>query len=187
MKLKYNAPATLTFTFICSLVLLLNQLVFPGLIQSWFMVPGRSSFNPAFVPDYLRLFTHIIGHSDWSHLLGNFAFILLLGPLLEQNYGSVSVLIMMLITALVTGILNVLFFNTGLLGASGIVFMMILLSSFTNINQGEIPLTFILVMFLFLGKEVIGAFESNNVSEFAHIIGGLCGGLFGFFNPFRKV
>jgi hypothetical protein len=36
------------------------------------------------------------------------------------------------------------------------------------------------VVLLFLTKEILGAFENNNISEFAHIVGGICGGLFGF-------
>jgi hypothetical protein len=91
----------------------------------------------------------------------------------------------MLITALVTAVLNNLFFSTGLMGASGIVFMMILLSSFVNFKQGEIPLTFILVVVLYIGREVISSFERNNVSEFAHILGGICGAAFGFLRPFE--
>ena len=57
---------------------------------------------------------------------------------------------------------------------------MILLISFTNIRAGEIPLTFIFVVLLFLAKEFIAIFETNNISEFGHIIGGICGGAFGF-------
>ena len=87
---------------------------------------------------------------------------------------------MMAATAFITGLLNTLFFPDALLGASGIVFMMILLVSITNIRNGEIPLTFLLVMLIYLSKEVFGIFEKNTVSEFAHIIGGVCGGAFGF-------
>jgi membrane associated rhomboid family serine protease len=77
----------------------------------------------------------------------------------------------------------VLFFPTALLGASGVVFMMILLASFTNFSKGEIPLTFILVLILYLGQQIMNSFESNNISEFAHIVGGFCGSLFGFIHP----
>ena len=87
---------------------------------------------------------------------------------------------MMMITALATGALNVLVFPTGLFGASGIVFMLILLISITNIRAGEIPLTFIVVVLLFLVKEIVGAFQENDISEFAHIVGGICGAAFGF-------
>lgn len=139
--------------------------------------------DPASPVDYLRLVSHAIGHSSWSHLMGNFAIILLLGPILEEKYGSLNMLIMMLITALVTGLLNVLFLSTGLLGASGIVFMMILLVSFTNIRQGDIPLTFILVVVLYLTQEFANALRDDSVSQFAHITGGAIGSLFGFLHP----
>lgn len=87
---------------------------------------------------------------------------------------------MILVTAFVTGLLQIAFFNHALLGASGVAFMLILLSSFTN-NGGGIPLTFILVVILFLGKEVLNSFGADQVSQFAHIIGGILGGIFGFF------
>ena len=106
--------------------------------------------------------------------------ILLLGPIVEEKYGAAKTILMIVLTALVTGIINVLFFSTGLLGASGIVFMLILLVSFTNMKDGKIPLTFILVALLFIGKEVIQSMEADHVSQAAHIIGGFCGSIFGF-------
>lgn len=185
MKIKYNAPVTLTFTLICALVLVLDM-VFKGLIVNWFTVPGKAGFDPSLIRNYFRLFSHALGHADLNHFLANFAFILLLGPILEASYGSPSLIIMMVITAFITGLLNVLLFNTGLIGASGIVFMMILLASFTNFTKGEIPLTFILILILYLGKEVMNAFQNNNISEFGHIIGGLCGSIFGYLKPSKK-
>jgi len=186
VRIKYNAPTTLTFAFVCALVLLLSQTVLPGLTKGLFMVPGKEGFTAKDPLDWLRLFTHVIGHADWNHLISNLAFILLIGPILEVNYGSASLLAMMAITALVTGVMNVLLFQTALLGASGIVFMMILLASFTNFNKGEIPLTFILILGLYLGREILNSFKSNDISEFAHIVGGFCGSLFGFFRPSRR-
>jgi len=186
MRIKYNAPVTLTFAVVCSAILALDQLVGTRLIRTLFSVPGKEGFSFTYLPSYIRLFTHAAGHSDWSHLLGNFAFILLLGPILEEKYGSLALLGMMFITAFITGLINVLLFTTSLLGASGIVFMMILLISFTNIREGEIPLTFILVIALFLVKEVISSFEKNYISEAAHIIGGICGSLFGFSTSSRR-
>jgi membrane associated rhomboid family serine protease len=126
------------------------------------------------------LVTHVIGHGSMEHLLGNMTFILLLGPIVEEKYGSMKTLIMITVTALITGVLNIVFFNTGLYGASGIVFMFILLASFTNNKGGGIPLTFILVAILFLGKEIMQSLTSDQVSQFAHIMGGLCGAAFGF-------
>ena len=62
---------------------------------------------------------------------------------MKKKFGSGLMLEMVLITALLTALLNAIFFNTGLLGASGIVFMLILLSSCANIRAGEVPLTLI--------------------------------------------
>jgi membrane associated rhomboid family serine protease len=156
------------------------------------MVPGKAGFYASSFRCWVTLVTHVLGHANWAHLVSNFSFILLIGPILEETYGSISLVIMIFITALVTGILNVLFFPPGLLGASGVVFMMILLASFTNFNKGEVPLTFILVLILYLGRELLISFgsspESNgNISQFAHVVGGFIGSLFGFFRTTNRV
>ena len=59
--------------------------------------------------------------------------------------------------------------------------MLILLSSFANFQAGTIPLTFILVMILFLGGEIFNSYEVDNISQFAHLIGGTIGTVFGFY------
>jgi membrane associated rhomboid family serine protease len=66
------------------------------------------------------------------------------------------------------------------MGASGIVFMFIILSSLTNFRSGDIPLTFILVILLFLTREILEAFGNDNISQFAHVLGGITGSVFGF-------
>jgi len=185
MKIKYNAPTTLTFAFFCTLVLALDQFYLHGLTRTFFTVPNAEGFDLAQPVNYLRLFTHIAGHADWNHLLGNMAYILLLGPMLEETYGSLTMFLMIIVTGFITGVLNACFFPHPLLGASGVVFMMILLASFTNNGKDEIPLTFILIVILYLGREVIDAFRGDDISQFAHLVGGFCGSLFGFFKPSR--
>ncbi len=178
MRIRYNAPVILTFTLITTLILVLDQFLGSQLTKKFCI--AYPSFNPGSFISYVRLFTHVIGHKNWIHLISNFSFILLIGPILEEKYRSGTMLLMMLVTALITAILNIVFFSTALMGASGIVFMLIILSSFTNIRSGEIPLTFILVVLIFLAKEISNAFTEDNISQFAHIIGGICGSLFGF-------
>jgi membrane associated rhomboid family serine protease len=193
MRIRYNAPITLTFTLAAGLVLLLSGTLLPGLTGAWFSTPAP--FHSNRFQDYFKLVSHPLGHASLDHYISNFSFILLLGPILEASYGSLSVLFMMFATALVTGLLQVFFFpSTILLGASGIVFMMILLASFTNFRKGEIPLTFILIMVIYLGREVFNAVAAkvtpgavNNISQFAHIIGGLVGSFFGFLRPARRI
>ncbi|KOY86337.1 hypothetical protein AD998_09435 [bacterium 336/3] len=175
MKITYNAPFTLTFALVATIIRVLGDDVTKG-----FFAVGNTMdvSNPI---DYFRLFSHAIGHANWDHLFGNFSLILIIGPILEEKYGTKLLLLMSFVTALITGILNVTFMSNGLYGASGIVFMMILLASFTNMKAKVIPLTFILVLVLYIGREVWNSFGENHVSQFAHIFGGLCGSIFGFF------
>ncbi|MBI1183090.1 rhomboid family intramembrane serine protease [bacterium] len=178
MRISYNSPVILTLSFVCTIIMLFDNTFGGGRVtQTFFTVYPSFSFTQPL--DYLRLFTHALGHANWMHLLSNFTFILLIGPILEEKYGSKPLLTMMVITAFITGVVNVLFFSTALLGASGIVFMLIVLSSVTNIQKGEIPLTFILISLLFLGREVVNSFQTDDIAQFAHIIGGVCGGFFG--------
>lgn len=177
-KIRYNSPVILTFTIICFIAMVLGSLTDSRITNKLF-VNYRSSFLDPMM--YVRMFTHIIGHASWDHFFGNFMIILILGPIVEEKYGSKKLLIMILITAFITGLLNVIFFKSGLLGASGIAFMLILISSFVNVRSGDIPLTFIIVLIFFLGKEVFnGIVSKDSISQFAHIVGGMCGSIYGF-------
>jgi rhomboid protease GluP len=178
VRIRYNAPVTLTLALISAAVLTLDQFTGSTIITSYFTAPPDLGGGSAL--SWMRLFTHVIGHASWAHLVSNFAFILLIGPVLEEKFASGIMLMMMLVTAGVAGVLNALFVHAGLLGASGIVFMLILLSSFTNIRAGEIPITFLLVVVLYLVREFVAALTPDSVSQLAHIAGGFCGGLFGF-------
>ena len=182
MRVRYNSPVILTYALLCTVVMILSDLTLETITGKYFVVYPQMDFsNPL---SYWRLISHIAGHQNWAHLMGNFSFILLIGPILEEKYGSKKLLTMILFTAIITGVLNVLFFTTGLMGASGIVFMFIILSSFTNFKSGDIPLTFILIIALFLTKEFFAALHNDKISQFAHILGGISGSVFGFW--YRK-
>lgn len=184
LRPTYNSPVILTFALAACVIMAADGLSGGRLTPNLFATyPGFQWTSPLF---YVRLISHVLGHKNWAHVTANFSVILLIGPILEEKYGSARLIKMMLITALVTGILNAAFFTTGLLGASGLAFMMILLASFTNHKEGEIPLTFVLVVVLFLAKEAVQAFSQDDISQFAHIIGGICGSLFGFLRGSRK-
>ena len=186
MRLKYNSPVILTYALLCTVVLILS--IFFGQNSSFqhlFVLHNR--FDSGSLVDYFTLFSYTLGHADWSHLIGNFSLILVVGPMLEEKYGSQNLLSMMIVTAVFSAVFNLLFMNNNVLGASGIVFMLILLSSFVGFKDGDIPLTFVLVFALYIGKEVMNSFQVDNISQFGHIIGGLCGGFFGFFLNKSKI
>lgn len=179
LKITFNSPIVLGFIFLSLAVLILGFVTRGKSNELLFMTYHSSLTNPL---TYLRFFTHVLGHSGWEHYIGNAAYILLLGPMLEEKYGSKRILQVIVITALVTGLVNyILFWNAALCGASGVVFAFILMTSFTSFRNGEIPLTFILVAIVFLGQQVYeGVFLQNNISNLSHVIGGIIGAIVGY-------
>ena len=177
-KLSYNSPVVLTFSAICLASLILGYITNYGTTRTLFICYGHGSLlNPM---TYLRAITYVFGHADFSHFAGNISLLLVVGPVVEERYGSWNLAVMMLVTALAGGVLNTAFFSTGILGASGIVFMLIILSAFGNMKKGEIPLTLILVAAIYLGKEIFaGIAIEDNISHFGHICGGVSGLGFG--------
>lgn len=178
-KIQYNSPVILSFALISLLALFFNWLTH-GFTNTLLFSVYRSPLSDPFT--YIRLFGHVFGHANLEHYVGNMMMILLLGPMVEERYGSFTLVIMMGITAVVTGVINMLIFpNTALLGASGLVFLLIVLSSMVGFSDGRIPLTLILVLILYLGQEVYnGVFTKDNISHITHILGGICGCAFGF-------
>lgn len=56
-----------------------------------------------------------------------------------------------------------------------------MLASFTDFREGEIPITFILVAAIFIGQQVYeGIAVQNNISNMAHIVGGIVGAIIGY-------
>ena len=179
LKLRFNAPVTLSFVSICFIATLLGIASNGEITKTLFMTYHSSFLNPM---TYVRFVTHVFGHVGWSHFIGNASYLLLLGPMLEEKHGSKAILEVILITAVVTGLINYFFFwNIGLSGASGVVFAFIMLASFTDFREGEIPITFILVAAIFIGQQVYeGIAVQNNISNMAHIVGGIDGAIIGY-------
>ena len=185
LKISYNAPVALTFALLSLAALIANYFSVGWTNGHLFSVYRCSLADPL---AWLRFFGHVLGHSGYAHYIGNILLILVLGPNLEDRFGSWNVLFAVLLTALVSGLVQFIFFpGTALLGASGIVFMMILLSSFGGVRNGTIPVTLILVAVIYLGGELWDAiFVDDNISQLTHIIGGVCGTALGFALSRRK-
>lgn len=179
LKITFNAPVTLGFVITCFIVMMVNYMTAGTSLHTVFSTYHSSITSPM---TYVRLFLHVLGHDGWEHFIGNMSYILLLGPMLEEKYGSVRMIQVIALTAFITGVIHYVFFwNTALCGASGICFAFILLSSFTSFKEGEIPLTVILVAIIFLGQQVYeGLVLQDDISNLAHVIGGIVGGMLGF-------
>jgi len=176
-SIDLNAPFILGMAALSLTALLIDMI--PGVDMTRLFSARRTS--PTDPMQYVRLFSHVLMHADVGHYVSNFMMILAIGPMVEEKYGDRRLALMTVITALITGLVIVLFFpGKAVVGASGIVFMMILLASFTNIRQGKLPITVPLVAVLYIGNEVmLGLFTVSNISRISHIVGGLCGACFG--------
>ena len=177
--IRFNAPVILSFALLSLLALVLGNLTNGATTYRYFSVYRSSLSDPL---TYIRFFGHVLGHADYDHSMGNMLLLRLVGPGIEEKYGHRTTALCIAVTALVTGLVQFIFFPaTALLGASGIVFMMIVLSSFTEMGKEGIPITLILVVVFYLGGELMDGLSAlDNVSQLTHIVGGICGLVFGF-------
>lgn len=170
---SYNSPVILTFSLICLGVLILGHLT-EGKSTAMFFSVYRTSFTDILA--YPRMFLHVLGHAGYEHLASNICMLLVIGPLVEEKYGSKNVLISIVATAFVTGAVHIITSDSAMLGASGIVFMLILMASITNLRGGYIPLTLIAVAAIYLGREIFcGITVTDNITQLGHIVGGCMG------------
>lgn len=177
MKITFQAKGTLLVAFLCLIGLL--SLKFIPASSNIFILNG--DFQHGSWQWYLSTLFYMFGHADLQHFVGNMAIVLLLGPIIELKYGHKQLLVMTAITALVTAVFHTLLWDNGLLGCSGIAFMYIVLVTLLNAKGKEIPFTFILVVFLYLGQEIYSSFQQDQISHFAHLFGGAMGAFWGYY------
>ena len=180
----FNAPAVLCFAILSLIALGLGILTAGASTRLVFSTYRSSFLNPL---TFVRLFTHVLGHTSFAHYVSNMALILSLGPIVEERYGSWRLLFMFAVTALVSALFHLFFGGaTMLMGASGLVYMLIFLASTSGSRAGEIPLTLVAVAALYLTQEIFdGLFSADNISQLTHIVGGICGAVMGLFRHHR--
>ena len=166
LVIHYNAPVVLSFALLSLIVLGLDFLT-GGATTTKFFCVYRSSFSDPLT--YVRLFGHVLGHSGYSHYISNIMLMLVVGTTLEDKYGSKKLMFCILITALVSGLVQMFLFPSTAL-----------LASLSGMKNNSIPLTLILVVILYLGGELWDAITvRDSVSQLTHIVGGACGAVLG--------
>ena len=177
LTLTYNAVATLSMFFISLAVRLIDLPLHGKATRAFFSTERASLLNPL---TYLRFVTHIFGHADWQHLRNNYMLILIVGPLVEDKYGVQRFCEMVLITAAATGIVNCIIGRYRVFGSSSVAFMLIMMSAFVNVKEKTVPITLILVALFYLTSELKDLTKKDGVSHISHLVGAVCGALFGF-------
>ncbi|MCR5284476.1 MAG: rhomboid family intramembrane serine protease [Treponema sp.] len=183
LKFSYDAPVTLTFVLISAILFILSTYVIKsGAVSILLASPTSQTGNLPFIVkqplSYLRLLLYIFGSSDINVLLSNLIMIVMLGPAMEERYGSVIIGLMIFVSALFSGVLNACFSADSLLGALPVICMMVFLNAFMAFSKKTVPLTFIFVIVLIAFMQIFSG--TGAVKFFICIAGGLCGSLFAF-------
>jgi membrane associated rhomboid family serine protease len=185
-KLSVESPVVISYVFACVFLHFLNMTIAPG-ISRWLGV--LDTFHPFQPMQYVRLITHIFGHENMAHLRGNMTHILLVGPSSEENFGSHNILLIMLAVAISSGFGHIFLGpgNTSLIGASGVVFALIIVNSLVSAEMGRIPIAFLLTACLWTGDELWSLlFVKDTISHSAHLIGAVVGTAAGYYFQSQK-
>lgn len=176
---SYNSTVVLSYFFICLFILIINK-ISKDRVNHFLVFRKGNILNPM---NYIRLVASGLCHQDWSHFRNNFVMILLMGPMLEEKYGSIPLLQMIVATSIISGLFHLIFYKGGAIGASDNVYMMVALCSVTNITSGKIPITLFLIFFFYIADEIIKQFSNkkDHISHDSHIVGAICGFVYGYF------
>ena len=184
LQLVFNSPVILISSLITLLVFILQNTAIPNLIEIIASSNTASLTEQAFSPinpmHYVRLFTLIFGHYNMQTLCINLAIILLLGPRVEERFGTILVFIMFAITSFVAGILSVLFLENSICGLDGIALLLVILTLFECASLKEIYFSYIILLAVLIANTIVFSIQQNNFGILLHYAGSLCASLFGF-------
>jgi membrane associated rhomboid family serine protease len=174
-RLQVDSPLVLSFAAACVVVQALTPLL-PGVKAACFAVSKRPSLSPA---GAISLLGHVLGHADWAHLQQNAVLLLLAGPACESALGAPRLCKIIGCTALTTAATHIALGPAGSvqLGASGVVFALILLNGCLERRADGLPLTFVASAALWLGREL--GQSQPGVARTAHLSGAAIGTYFG--------
>ena len=185
LKFVYDAPVMLSFVLAVLVIFMLDTFVFKGtLAEKWLLSPtaaeGSLPFAFSDFTSILRLFLHVLGGRDIPFLICNLIFILLLGPQMEERYGSVIIGIMIFVAALFSGVLNACFCKVPVSGSEPVVFMLILLCAMMHLSRSKVSASALAVIILFAVMLVLRKNPNGTAGVLITLAGGLCGSLFAF-------
>ncbi len=95
LKVTFNSPVILYFVIISSISLLVNYLTMGVSNELLFVTYDSSLTNPL---TFVRMFTHVLGHANLEHYLSNMLLFILIGPMLEEKYGSRRIMVVIAFT-----------------------------------------------------------------------------------------
>ncbi len=194
--LIFDSPVVLSFVLI-SLVIFIADCASSSFVSSFLACrasKGEVPFNFSSFIDYIRLILYVFGYHSSSDFFITMMVLLLLGPLIEERYGSSIFSLMIFVTSLSGGVLTATLSSENLLGSKGIAFMLIILSFLSEFSKGYIPASCLLSFILFFMDGFIGLKSDMHFSDFTQysvkvlvlLASGISGSLFGFLASPKK-
>ena len=193
--ITFNAPFTITFCLISLAVFLLDFFIFKNhMIEAAFTCKahsGKAPFNFTTPLDYITILTHCFGTTDIISLLINMVLLLIMGPAVEERYGSPLLILMSFIAVLLTGVLTACISSTPVTGAASLVLLFIFLSSIQAFQKKQLQFSWMLVIAFYIAKDIIkGPFGKDFLDLLMpiliNLLAGIAGSLFGFLSAPKK-
>ena len=196
-RLVVNSPAGIIFAGLSLFIFILNVTAFKGaLVQGGFTACGNGSSSMPFTGksflDFFRLFSHVLGNSNWWTMFLNLAMILMLAPKFEERFGPLIIVFIGVLGSHLSGVLCACISGSPRNGAQCLVFLMMFLGLFENLSKKEIHLSWILGVVSYFAFILISGFENlsgyqgfwgdfwkANSGNIGDLFGGAVGSIFG--------
>lgn len=181
----YDSPVSQSFVIFTVFLFLLDIIFFKLKINSNFLLSptAKSGVLPfAFgdIKTWFRLFLYVFGGTDKVLLFTNLLFIVLIGPSMEERYGSFIIGIMFLVSTFFTGVLNSCFCKNSLAGCSNVVFTLLILNALSYFKKQTVCATSVSMVLLFICREFFISNVNGVLGTIIILAGGLCGSLLAF-------
>ncbi len=140
--------------------------------------PGtKTAFNYQNPVEYLRFFLHIFGSQKFADTCVTFLLLLLTGTYIEQQFGSLFTFIIVLVSAIVTAVINTCFIKTPCSGLECIVWCIFLLTAFPPENRKNLSVPVLFTLSILILKDISLIIIEKDFTVISEITGGFAGSL----------
>lgn len=178
-RLLRKKKITFILTALCALIYLLQNIGFEEPIMDLFHYPAYSWEDQ----EVWRYFTHAIVHLSVPHILFNLSWFWLFGGAIERRFGSLHFLLLVLVSAAVSGAIQNYFTGPDFFGLSGVVYAVlgyVLVVDKLHPHSFDLPEGFFTMLLVGLVFGFISPLFGINIGSAAHISGFILGLVWGF-------
>ncbi|MEN9205195.1 MAG: rhomboid family intramembrane serine protease [Thermostichales cyanobacterium DRC_bins_46] len=132
-------------------------------------------------PQFYQFVTSLFCHANWQHLSGNLFFLYIFGRIVEEEAGTLGVILSYLLCGVGANLLSVLFLPDSIvsLGASGAVFGLFSVSVLSKLSWDWRRLLEVVILGQFVIQQVFGELSrvgvADGINRVAHLGGALAG------------